>query len=74
MKPTEKSTLATPGVFDQMFYHLRDRARASGYDIDDGYCARCQAKLTEADIELSACTQCGKPLSTYSEDEQETEL
>lgn len=47
------------GYFDSVLSRLRARAEEAGYDIADGYCGVCGVKLTEADLEAGACTNCG---------------
>jgi hypothetical protein len=62
---------ATPFNFDATLARLRERADEAGYDIADGYCERCDGKLTEADVDLERCTQCGKLLSTMDGEDLE---
>lgn len=50
--------------------HLRQRAGEAGYDIQDGYCRRCGAALTEADLEDGACTQCDEGIPALDDDER----
>jgi len=59
-----ESTLITTGVFDSMLHRLRERAADCGCEIGDGYCEACDARLTEADLEQGACTQCLASIST----------
>jgi hypothetical protein len=71
IRPTNKSTLITPGVFDQIRSRLRERAEDYGCDIGDGYCLNCGAQLTEADVEAGECKQCCSSLDVVDESADE---
>jgi len=50
--------------FDATLARLRERADEAGYDVGDGFCESCGCRLTEADLEQGACTQCSATIST----------
>lgn len=59
---TEFSTLKnrTPRRFSCQEAELQKRAERSGYDIGgSALCGYCDAGLTQVDVDLGACTQCG---------------
>jgi ferredoxin len=54
--------------FDATLARLRERAEDAGYDIGDGYCQNCGGKITEADLEEGACSQCFSQIESDDED------
>lgn len=68
LTPDFKSLL-TADSFNHTTAELRERAEQAGYDIgSDGLCLECDGRLTEADLELGACTQCNAEIPALSED------
>ena len=61
-------TSTTHFNFDATLARLRERADEAGYDVGDGFCESCDAKLTEADVAMECCSQCGAPLSTMDDE------
>lgn len=56
---------------DKLLERLRERARESGYDYPDrGLCEGCDAKLTEVDISMGECSQCGEVLAELEEEDE----
>lgn len=65
------SSLSVRGYFiSRDSERLRERAEEAGYDIGrDGLCLNCDGKLTDADLEDGACTQCGALIPALGEDD-----
>lgn len=63
-----KSTLLVEHRYTRELERLRGRATEAGYEIGEGLCDGCDAKLTEADLEIGACTQCGSAIESDSDD------
>lgn len=46
----------------------RDFAMPVEEIITDGYCARCEASLSETDYDCGKCTQCHQPIEENNDD------
>lgn len=65
---TEKSSLI-PNEYQssKRLRRLRPLAENAGYEIYEGYCEECGAVLTEADLQVGRCDQCGTALRLLNE-------
>lgn len=66
------STLTIFASDNRKLERLRKRAEAIGYEVGEGLCVNCDAKLTGVDLDLGECSQCGVALVRIGDEGDET--